>query len=175
MSHELNSSRSVARGSELKWTWLHGRPADLDRPSCLRQTTGTLRLFIDPGNDFQFVLDHKYRMQQREVTLAEGPHDFTFWAPKYRMIDTTITVVANTVNSFTLRLPVSAEYMAWQREMSRYKRQVVLGRGTTTGGHRRLRAHGPSSTSSNTARRTSNWRMTKRCIPRSPRRAPSRN
>jgi hypothetical protein len=93
------------------------------------QTTGTLRFFIEPGHDFQFVLDRKYRMQQREVTLGEGPHHFTFWAPKHRMVDTMLTVAPNTVTTFTLRLPVSAEYMAWQREVAKYKRQVVLGRG----------------------------------------------
>lgn len=93
------------------------------------QSTGTLRLFIEPGHDYQFVLDHKYRMQQREVTLGEGPHHFTFWAPKHRMVDTTLSVAPNTVTTFTLRLPVSAEYMAWQRDVAKYKRQVVLGRG----------------------------------------------
>lgn len=104
--------------------WAHGHMA----PCSQGQSTGTLRLFIEPGHDFQFVLDGRYRMQQREVTLAEGPHHFSFWAPKHRMIDTTVTVIANTVTSFMLRLPVSAEYMAFEREVAAYKRQVVLGR-----------------------------------------------
>lgn len=105
--------------------WVH-----VDMATCSNaQTTGVLRLFIDPGHDYQFVLDGKYRMQQRELTLGEGPHRFTFWAPKHRMVDTVLTVAPNTVTTFTMRLPVSAEYLAWQREVAKYKREVVLGRG----------------------------------------------
>ena len=97
--------------------------------SAIAQTPGTLRLFIEPGHDYRFVLDHKYQLQQREVTLGEGPHHFTIWAPKHRMIDTTLSVAPPTTTTFPLRLPLSAEYMAWQRELAKYKREVVLGRG----------------------------------------------
>ena len=93
------------------------------------QNTGTLRLFIEPGNNYEFVLDHKYRMQQREVKVTEGPHHFTFWAPKHRMVDTTLIAAPNAVTTFTLSLPYSIEYTMWQDDLSRYKRQVVLARG----------------------------------------------
>ena len=46
--------------------------------SVLAQSAGKLRLMIDPGAGYQFVLDKKYRMQQREVELSTGPHHFTF-------------------------------------------------------------------------------------------------
>lgn len=93
------------------------------------QSTGTIRLFIEPGHDFEFVLDHKYRMQQREVKLSEGAHHFTFWAPKHRMVDTTLIVAPNMVSTFTLRLPLSIEYTMWEGDLAHYKRQVVLARG----------------------------------------------
>lgn len=112
------------------WVLLVFAGSLLHSPSGARaQSTGIVRLFIDPGQDFEFVLDHKYRMQQREVKLAEGPHHFTFWAPKHRMVDTTLTVVPNTVSTFTLRLPLSIEYTLWENDLSHYKQQVVLARG----------------------------------------------
>ena len=92
------------------------------------QSTGKIRLFIEPGHNYQFVLDDKYRMQQREVELMEGPHRFSFWAPSYRVVDTTLTVVPNTVTTFTMRLPLSNEYLAWQREVATFRRQVVISR-----------------------------------------------
>ena len=36
---------------------------------------------VDPGHDFEFIVDHKQRMQQREVKLTEGLHSFSLWAP----------------------------------------------------------------------------------------------
>lgn len=87
----------------------------------LAQNAGKLRLLVDPGNSFEFVLDHQFRMQQREIELSEGPHHFTFWAPERRMVDTTLTVEADRMKDVVIRLPYSVEYTTWQREVSDYR------------------------------------------------------
>ncbi len=92
------------------------------------QSAGKLRLLVDPGGDFQFVLDSKYRMQQREVELSPGPHTFTFWAPERSMKDTTLNVEPGRTKDVLLRLPYSAEYEQWQGEMERYRNDRKLRR-----------------------------------------------
>lgn len=90
------------------------------------QTTGKLRLFVDPGANFQFVVDQKYRLQQREIELPEGPHRFTFWAPERSMVDTTLSVTGGTTKDVLLRLPFSPEYNAYLQQYRAYRnaRQV---------------------------------------------------
>jgi hypothetical protein len=92
------------------------------------QSTGTLRLLIDPGDSYQFVLDGKYRMQEREVKLMEGPHTFTFWAPTRSMVDTVLRVVPDRTTDVVLRLPYSPEYLAYQQELRQLEKQQWLGR-----------------------------------------------
>ena len=60
------------------------------------QTSGKLRLVVDPGDSYEFVLDHQFRMQKREVELLTGPHHFSFWAPERSIVDTTITMAGRT-------------------------------------------------------------------------------
>ncbi len=92
------------------------------------QTSGKLRLFVDPGNTFEFVLDHQFRMQQREVELVEGPHHFTFWAPERQMVDTTIIVRGNMIQDIFLKLPLSAEYRSYLNEYQRYRNNKLVSR-----------------------------------------------
>ena len=92
------------------------------------QSPGTLRLFIDPGHDFSFVLDGKHRMQQREVTLPSGAHRFQFWAPTRRIVDTTLAVFPDRTVDFTLRLPYSDEYKVYQQQMTAYRNNRKLNR-----------------------------------------------
>jgi hypothetical protein len=92
------------------------------------QGTGTLRFKVDPGDSYQFVLDGKYRMQEREVKLLEGPHSFTFWAPSRSMVDTVLRVVPGRTTDVVLRLPYSAEYLAYQNELKRQRKDQWLGR-----------------------------------------------
>ncbi|MEO8068395.1 MAG: hypothetical protein ABI599_11935 [Flavobacteriales bacterium] len=92
------------------------------------QSPGTLRLFIDPGNNFSFVLDGKHRMQQREVTLPGGPHRFQFWAPTRRIVDTTLAVFPDRTVDFTLRLPFSDEYKAYQFQMKAFRNNRKVNR-----------------------------------------------
>ena len=96
--------------------------------SASAQIPGTLRLFIDPGHEFSFVLDDKYRMQQREVTLPAGQHRFQFWAPTRRIVDTTLTVLPDIPRDFTLRLPYSDEYKVYQEQLLRYRNNRKLNR-----------------------------------------------
>lgn len=81
------------------------------------QSAGKLRFIVDPGGDFSFVLDHQFRLQQREIDLATGPHSFTFWAPERKMIDTTITVEAGPIKEVLIRLPYSDEYRGYLTAM----------------------------------------------------------
>ena len=90
------------------------------------QTVGKLRLTVDPGSNYSFVLDRKFRMAQREVELSAGPHHFTFWAPQRRMLDTTLTVEPGRTREIWVRLPYSAEFVAYERELVRQKNQNWL-------------------------------------------------
>ena len=111
-------------------TWAHVRMstwiAILLAFSSAAQTVGKLRLMVDPGNNFQFVLDHKYRMQQREVELATGQHHFSFWAPERVVVDTTLTVLENGMREVFVRLPFSPEYRAYQEELRVLKKRMWL-------------------------------------------------
>jgi hypothetical protein len=92
------------------------------------QGTGTLRLLVDPGDSYQFVLDGKYRMQEREVKLMEGPHTFTFWAPTRSMVDTVLRVVPDKTTEVWIRLPHSPEYMTYTQELQQLKKEQWMGR-----------------------------------------------
>ena len=85
------------------------------------QSTGTLRMLIDPGHDFSFIVDKKHRMQQREITLTEGLHDLTIWAPTRRIVDTAVFVIANRTSDLVVRLPYSEEYVDYRTELGRYQ------------------------------------------------------
>lgn len=91
--------------------------------SLVAQTTGKLRLLIDPGANYHFVLDHQYRMQQREVELTPGPHHFSFWAPERKITDTTLMVEAGRSKDVILRLPVSPEYVEYRRQIGQYQKE----------------------------------------------------
>jgi disulfide bond formation protein DsbB len=91
------------------------------------QSAGKLRFVVDPGGSYSFILDHQYRMQQREVELSAGPHHFTFWAPERRMVDTTLFVVEDRTKDVFIRLPFSDEYRAYERELREVKKQNLLG------------------------------------------------
>src|SRR5690606_1330173 len=59
------------------------------------QVTGKVRITGIPDQGLRYVLDGKYEMTEREVTLTEGDHHFTFWAPEHKVLDTTIFVMGN--------------------------------------------------------------------------------
>jgi hypothetical protein len=92
------------------------------------QSTGKLRLIVDPGGDFEFVLDRQYRMKQREVELGAGAHHFSIWAPARRIVDTTITVEADRMKDFFIRLPYSPEYVAYSKQLNSWQRKRNLER-----------------------------------------------
>lgn len=103
-------------------TWTHGHMA-----TCASaQTAGKLRLMVDPGAGFEFVLDHKYRMQQREVELATGPHHFSIWAPQRMVVDTTLFVLPDQTRDVYIRLPFSNEYRAYEDELRAEKKKLWL-------------------------------------------------
>lgn len=81
---------------------------------CTAQSTGTIRFVIDPGNDFEVVVDKRYRLQQRELKLGEGLHHFSVWAPERMVVDTSVFVVADRSSELVMRLPYSPEYVAYR-------------------------------------------------------------
>jgi hypothetical protein len=96
--------------------------------SASAQAVGKLRFIVDPGGNYSFILDHQYRMQQREVELSAGPHHFTFWAPERRMVDTTVQVEAGVQRDLILRLPYSQAFMDFRRDMQAYRNSRKVNR-----------------------------------------------
>jgi len=90
------------------------------------QGTGEVRLNIDPGHNFQFVLDDKYRMQKRSIELSSGEHNFKIWAPERVIVDTNINVVSDSTLMFSMVLPYSKDYEEWKQEMGRFQRKFTL-------------------------------------------------
>lgn len=104
---------------------------DLSRPNgmgtCSAQSTGTIRLLVDPGHNFQFVVDKKHRMEQREVTLSEGLHTLSIWAPERMVVDTPVFVVAGRTADLVVRLPYSPAFLDHKRELGRFEgRRTVV-------------------------------------------------
>lgn len=96
--------------------------------STFAQKTGTLRMMIDPATGFEFVVDHKYRMQQREVKLGEGLHHFSVWAPERRVVDTAVFVIADRTSDLVMRLPFSTEYQQYRKDLGRYENGKLMRR-----------------------------------------------
>lgn len=94
----------------------------------MAQSSGKLRLQIDPANTFSYRLDHQFTMQQPELELLEGPHHFSIWAPQRKVVDTTLTIVGNELKTFQLRLPFSTEYLVYQRDMKTYSKEMRMMR-----------------------------------------------
>lgn len=94
---------------------------------CLAQDKGQVRLFIDPGHNFEYVLDGERRMKEKVVELTTGPHSFSFWAPTRAIVDTTINIEQGE-QPFYLRLPFSLSYMAHEREMQKFKKKLFIKR-----------------------------------------------
>lgn len=92
------------------------------------QTSGKLRLLVDPGDSYEFVLDRKFRMQQREVELAPGPHHFSFWAPARQITDTVVHVQEGRTTDFFIRLPYSQEYVAYSKQLNTWRAKRNLQR-----------------------------------------------
>ena len=92
------------------------------------QTTGKVRINAVPEQGLEYVLDGKYRMTQREVTLSEGDHRFIFWAPEHAMLDTTIFVMGNHTYNLNVRLQRPLEYVQFRQSVDRYQRRQRLAR-----------------------------------------------
>jgi hypothetical protein len=88
--------------------------------SVCAQETGTLRMLIDPGHDFSFIVDHKHRMQQQ---LTEGLHHFSIWAPERVVVDTNVFV--NRTTDMILKLPYSAEFVQFRKELGAYQQETL--------------------------------------------------
>lgn len=92
------------------------------------QSTGQLRFRFEPDRGMQFVLDGKYKLADREITLGEGAHRFTFWAPERLMLDTTIFVEGDKTREVFIRLRYSQDYVDHRRAEERFVKQGRWGR-----------------------------------------------
>lgn len=86
------------------------------------QSTGQVRLLMEPAGTTSYLLDNEHRMVQRELNLLEGPHRFVFWAPERKMLDTTITVVPDRVTEVRIVLRYAEEYISYRDDLRRYER-----------------------------------------------------
>ncbi|MFN6114461.1 MAG: hypothetical protein ACK46C_01100 [Flavobacteriales bacterium] len=93
----------------------------------MAQSTGRLRLIMEPAGQTDYVLDGQFRMRDREVSLMEGPHRFVFWAPERRMLDTVLTVVAGGTSDVRISLRYSEEYIQWRKQAEQYETQPRRG------------------------------------------------
>jgi hypothetical protein len=92
------------------------------------QSTGQVRIFSVPDRGLEYVLDGKYRMTDRQLTLPEGDHRFVFWAPEHAMFDTTVFVMGNWTTNLEIRLRRPVEYIAFRQAMERHHRQQRMAR-----------------------------------------------
>lgn len=92
------------------------------------QSTGQLRFRFEPDRSMQFVLDGKYKLTDREITLGEGAHRFTFWAPERLMLDTTLFVEGDRTREVFIRLRYSQDYVDHRRAEERYVKEGRWGR-----------------------------------------------
>jgi hypothetical protein len=98
-------------------------------PAVLRaQTTGEVRIHTVPEQGVQYVLDGKYRMTERLVTLPEGTHRFVFWAPEHAVLDTSIFVMGNWTTPLKIQLQRPPEYVAYRQELERTEKRHRMGR-----------------------------------------------
>ncbi len=86
------------------------------------QSTGTLRVFCEPAGSCQYVLDGKHRMNDRELTLLDGPHRFVFWAPERRMLDTTFLVSGGNLREVKVQLRYSQEFIEYRQQSENHLR-----------------------------------------------------
>lgn len=84
------------------------------------QSAGALRFRFEPDRGMEYLLDGKYRMSDREITLEEGAHRFTFWAPERLMLDTTLFIVGDRTQEAFIRLRYSQDYVDHRKAQERY-------------------------------------------------------
>lgn len=85
------------------------------------QGTGKVRMKIDPEANFEYVVDHRFRMRQLEVELATGTHHFSIWAPQRAIVDTNVVVENGRTLELALRLPYAQGFLVYQRELQAYR------------------------------------------------------
>ena len=93
---------------------------------CMAQTTGQVRIMSQPDQGVRYVLDGKYEMNDREITLSEGDHRFVFWAPEHQMLDTTIFVMGNYTYQLNIALQRPAEYVAYRSSVEKFQQKQRL-------------------------------------------------
>lgn len=89
----------------------------------LSQKTGEILFKIRPSYSFEFILDGQTRMKQKKIKIAEGVHNFKFWAPSRSIVDTNITVIADSASIFTLELPFAPDHVVFVEELRLFNKK----------------------------------------------------
>lgn len=94
----------------------------------MAQSTGEVLILTVPESGVSYVLDGKYRMTDRQITLSEGDHRFVFWAPEHAILDTSIFVMGNYTYNLNIKLQRPPEYVAYRNSVEKYEQKKKLGR-----------------------------------------------
>lgn len=87
---------------------------------------GEIQLNISPQRSMEYVLDGRERLNNRALVLPAGEHRFTFWAPDRKILDTTLTIIADTSIAFYKTLTPTEAYLTYQRDLKRIKHQRLF-------------------------------------------------
>lgn len=94
----------------------------------MAQGKGEVQLHVAPQRGMAYVLDGKERLNNRALVLPAGEHRFTFWAPDRRILDTTLTIVADTSIAFYKTLEPTEAYLAYVNVQRKVKQQRLFYR-----------------------------------------------
>ncbi len=109
------------------------------------QSTGQVQLYVSPPQQMRYILNMQERSESTILSLPAGEHRFTFWAPDRSILDTTITVIADSTIVFRKTLPPSPEFLEHRAAQERIGRERLAWRGlpllaTAVGGAFTVRA-----------------------------------
>lgn len=85
------------------------------------QDKGELKLYVSPFNGVEYILDGTERLNARGLVLPAGDHRFVFWAPDRQILDTTLTILPDTVQAFHKTLVPTLEYRDFLQAQKRVK------------------------------------------------------
>lgn len=92
------------------------------------QSKGEVQLHVAPHRQVEYILDGKERISNRALVLSAGEHRFTFWAPDRKVLDTTITIIADTSIAFYKTLEPTEAYLEYAKADQRVRQQRLFYR-----------------------------------------------
>lgn len=92
------------------------------------QGKGEIQLNVSPQRGMAYVLNGKERLTNRALVLPAGEHRFAFWSPDRRILDTTLTVIADSTVAFYKTLAPTEAFLTYQAGLKRAKHKRLLYR-----------------------------------------------